>query len=249
MIEQLDRRAAADVTEAEVQAFRKLAGDLSAADWDRPVLSTGWRVRDVVAHVAGQLEEQTRFPMFVRRLRLARKRYPDRIVLDGHNQVQIDELAGGTPADLLALLDRYAPSAMRAIRRMPGPLRRMPSRWFFPEPPLPDPRLAYIFDVLAARDTWMHRLEVARSTGHAFVVGGHDVTIVRTVLRDLESGWRGPSLTLVVTGAATEVCRLGDGTPAATATVDAVELMLHLSGRGGLALPEDSPLAPARVVF
>lgn len=247
MIEQLERRAAADVTEAEVNAFRKLAGDLSAADWDRPVMSVGWRVRDVVAHVAGQLQEQAEFPILLRRLRLARKRYPGMIALDGHNQVQIDELAGGTPADLLAMLDRYAPAGVKAIRTMPAPIRWLPSRFFFPDPPLPERRLAYVFDVLAARDTWMHRLEVARATGRPFVIDGHDPMVVRAVLRDLARAWRGPALKLVVTGAATEACGLGDGGP--VVTVDAVELMLNLSGRGERELPEDSPLAPARVVF
>jgi uncharacterized protein (TIGR03083 family) len=247
MNEKRDRRAAADVTEAEVHAFRKLAGDLAAADWDRPVMSEGWRVREVVAHVAGQLEEQAKFSLLLRRLRLARKRYPDRIVLDGHNQVQIDEMAGATPADLLAHLDRYGPAGMKAIRRMPAPIRRLPSRWFFPDPPLPEPDLAYVMDVLAARDTWMHRVEVARATGRPFAVDGHDAEVVGVVLRELVQAWRGPALTLVVTGAASGDWRLGAG--GETVPADAVELMLHLSGRGGLELPQDSPLAPARVVF
>ena len=33
------------------------------------------------------------------------------------------------------------------------------------EDPVPDPRLGYFLDVIAARDTWMHRVDIAVATG------------------------------------------------------------------------------------
>jgi uncharacterized protein (TIGR03083 family) len=245
----LARDEAYAVLAAEVAAFRALVDQLADAEYDRPVTSAGWRVRDVVAHTTGQLEEQARLPVFLRRLGLARRRYPRMIVLDGHNQVQLDDVAGCTPADLRERLHRFAPAGLKGVRTMPGLVRRLPSRWFFGEPALAEPGLDYIMDVIAARDTWMHRLEIARATGRPFVTDAHDAVVVTEVLRELRRDWTGPALRLELTGAATLTWGLGTGTPDEVVQVDATELMLHLSGRDGLKLPEGSPLAPYRVVF
>jgi uncharacterized protein (TIGR03083 family) len=248
-IEPLTRGRAADITAAELTAFHKLVAALGQADFDQPTHNTGWRVRDVVAHVAGQYEELARIVTFLRRLRTGRRRYPDRIVLDAHNQVQIDELAGLPPAELVARLGRYGPAGMRAVRRIPGLVRRLPSTLFFPEPPLPDKTLGYLFDVLTSRDTWMHRLDIARATGRPFTVGEHDRYIVAQVLRDLGRRWGGPAVTLELTGPAGGVWTVGTGATVDTVRADTVEVMLHLSGRPGLTLAADSPIADARVVF
>ena len=245
-IEPLTRSRAADVTAAELGAFRDLVATLDGADWTRPTDSAGWTVRDVVAHVAGQFEELARLGTFLRRLRTARRRYPDRTVLDAHNQVQLDELAGKAPGDLVTHLDRFGPAALRALRRMPGFARRLPSALFFPEPPLPERSLAYLFDVLTSRDTWMHRLEVTRATGRPFAHGPHDRDIVAQVVRDLDRAPHTAAVTLTLTGPAGGTWTLGPG-PGVTA--DAVDMMLHLSGRGGTGVPSGSPLADARVVF
>jgi uncharacterized protein (TIGR03083 family) len=248
-IEPLTRGRAADVTEAELNAFQELIATLGQADWDQPTHNTGWRVRDVVAHVTGQYEELARIGTFLRRLRTGRKHYPDRIVLDAHNQVQIDELASSPPAELVTRLARYGPAGVRAVRRIPGLLRRLPSTMFFPEPPLPDKSLGYLFDVLTSRDTWMHRLDVARATNRPFVVGEHDRHIVAQVLRDLDRRWDGPAVTLELTGPAGGVWTVGTGATVGTVRADSIETMLHLSGRPGLTVAAGSPIAHARVVF
>ncbi len=243
------RESAATVREAEFTAFRTLVSTLESQEWRRPTLSAGWLVRDVVAHVAGQYEELARIAVFLRRLRTARRRYPDRTTLDGHNQVQVDELAGQPPAALVARLDRYGPAALRALRRIPGPRRRLPSSLFFPEPPLPERALSYLFDVLSPRDTWMHRLEVARATGRTFTIAGHDRQIVDQVVRDLDRQWNGPALTLELTGPAGRRATIGHGASQRIVGVDAVELLLHLSGRRSDAQLEGCLLDQARVVF
>ncbi|MQA81762.1 MAG: hypothetical protein GEV10_25365 [Streptosporangiales bacterium] len=56
-VEPLHRSHAAEVAEAEVRAFRDLIATLQDADWEKATNSVGWRVREVVAHVAGQYEE------------------------------------------------------------------------------------------------------------------------------------------------------------------------------------------------
>jgi uncharacterized protein (TIGR03083 family) len=248
-IEPLSRRRAAEVADAELQAFRAVVSTLDGDDWDLPTDSAGWSVRNTVAHVAGQYEELARFGTFLRRLRVAKRRYPNRIALDGHNQVQIDELAGRSPAEIAGHLARYGPKGLAAIRRMPGLFRRLPSSMFFPEPPLPDPRMAYLFDVLTVRDTWMHRLELVRATGQHWRPHPHDAVVVAQVVRDLDQQWRGAAFELTLTGPAGGTWTVGPGPAADRASVDAIAAMLHLSGRGGLDLPPGSPLADARVVF
>jgi hypothetical protein len=182
-------------------------------------------------------------------LRAAKRRYPDRIALDGHNQVQIDELAGRTPTELTAHLARFGPKGLAVTRRIPGFVRRMPSTMFFPEPPLPDRRMSYLFDVLTPRDTWMHRIELIRATGQQWRPHPHDADIVVQVVRDLDQGWRDKPFRLTLTGPAGGTWTIGAATAVTQVTVDAIAAMLHLSGRGDLDLPPDNPLTDARVVF
>jgi uncharacterized protein (TIGR03083 family) len=248
-IEPLSRLRAAEVADAELTAFQDMVSALDGLDWDRPTDSAGWSVRDIVAHVAGQYEELARLGTFLRRLRVAKRRYPDRIALDGHNQVQIDELAGRSPAELTAHLAHFGPKGLAAVRRTPGLVRRLPSTMFFPEPPLPDRRMSYLFDVLTARDTWMHRLELVRATGQQQRPHPHDADVVAQVVRDLDQGWRGRPMQLTLTGPAGGSWTVGAGPALARANADAIAAMLHLSGRGGLDLPAGSPLADTRVVF
>jgi uncharacterized protein (TIGR03083 family) len=248
-IEPLHRSHAAQIAEAEVRAFRDLIAKLEEADWDRATDSAGWRVREVVAHVGGQYEELARISTFLRRLRSAHNRYSDRTVLDGHNQVQIDELGAKTPGELVARLDRFGPAGLRAVKRMPALIRRLPSTLFFPGAPLPNRSLGYLFDILTPRDTWMHRLEVARATARTFALDSHDRVIVAQVIRDLDKGWPGGPVTLELTGPAGGTWTLGVGAGTDAVRADAVEMMLHLSGRAGLGLPAASPLTNARVEF
>lgn len=80
---------------ADLTAF--LAG-LTPAQWDAPTLCAGWRVRDVVAHMASY---EGLGPLGVLQ-RLARGRLrPDRA-----NAVGLAEHRDRTPAELLAVLDR-----------------------------------------------------------------------------------------------------------------------------------------------
>jgi uncharacterized protein (TIGR03083 family) len=239
------RQQALATLTAELAAFQRLVATLNDGDWSRPTASAGWTVRDLVAHVAGQFEEQARFGTFRRRLREAKRRYPDRIALDAHNQFQIDELAGLPTAELTAHLARHVPLALTAIRRTPGLVRRLPSTLFFPEPPLPDRRMSYLFDILTSRDTWMHRLEIADATGRPFTVDDHDTAVVEQVVRDLARAWTGPAIKLELTGTISGGWSLGsNGKPE---SVDGLVLMRHLSGRGGL--EPGHPLGNARVVF
>ncbi len=70
----MTRQQALATLTAELQAFQHIVATLNDDDWSRPTASAGWTVRDLVAHVAGQFEEQARFGTFRRRLREAKRR-------------------------------------------------------------------------------------------------------------------------------------------------------------------------------
>ncbi|GIF70776.1 maleylpyruvate isomerase family mycothiol-dependent enzyme [Asanoa siamensis] len=245
----LSRSRAAGVAAAELRSFLAAVAALDETDWVRATDCRGWTVKDVVAHVCGQYEELARPTVLLRRIRMAKKRYPDLIALDGHNQVQLDDLGRLQPAELYAHLAKNGPVAIRRVRLMPGLFRRISTDRFFPESPLQEPNLGYLADVVLPRDTWMHRLELARATSRVFDVDEHDFEIVGQVVRDLDRGWKRPPLRLELTGPAGGVWEIGRGAPVEAVTADTLAMMLHLSGRDGVDLPPDSPLEAARVVF
>lgn len=245
-------REAAAESLAEIEAFVALLADLPDDEWSRPTASAGWTVHDMVAHVVGQHVASARPWTIPGKIRQARRRFPGRTTLDAHNALQIIEHGTRTPDELRGLLRRFGPKAVRVRLRSPGFVRRRSVASTFPEETLPDSSFAYLFDVLSNRDTWMHRLEIARATGRPFVRGEHERGVVDQVLRDLAQDWQGPPITL-------ELDRrwaLGDGEPVAVVRVDTLDYLWHLSGRdGGLALDVDGDPAAnaavlaARVVF
>lgn len=217
---------------AEVRALNALLADLAEDDWDRPTAS-GWAVRETVAHLVGQHVESARPLTIPGKVRQARRAFPGRTTLDAHNALQIVEYGGRTPAELRGLLVRFGPKAVRVRQRTPGFIRRRSFARFFPEEQLPDLSFAYLLDVLSNRDTWMHRLEIARATGNPFVTGEHDIGIVTQVLADLAQSWAGPPITLVLTGAAEVRVPLGAAEPVAVVRADTLDYLWQLSGRAG----------------
>lgn len=244
-----DRREALSVLTAEIGAFGETAASLGGDDWSRPTTSGDWNVRDVVAHSCGQFQEMARFDVLLRRLREAKRRYPDRIALDGHNEVQIDDVRDVNDGDLPARFARYGKAGARTIRWAPFFVRDVGVRRFFPESVADGTRLSYIHDVLAARDTWMHRVEIARATGHPLTLDAHDRAVVSQVMHELAAAWDGPPIVIELTGTAGGTFAIGEGAPTAMLSADAIEMMLHLSGRPASAIDPSSMLADARVVF
>jgi uncharacterized protein (TIGR03083 family) len=244
-----DRRAASTVLAAEVGAFGALAARLGGDDWSRPTTSGAWTVRDLVAHSCGQFQELARFDVLLRRLREAKRRYPDRIALDGHNEVQIDDLRAVGDGELPARFARYGKAGARTVRWAPFFVRDVGAQRFFPESVPDGTRMSYILDVLAARDTWMHRVEIARATGHPLTLDAHDRAVVAQVMQELGAAWDGPPVAIELTGEAGGTFTIGDGEPTATLRADAIEMMLHLSGRPAAGIDRSSTLADARVIF
>lgn len=222
-------RDAAAESLAEIEAFTALLADLPDEEWGRPTASAGWTVHDMVAHVVGQHVASARPWTIPGKIKQARRRYPGRTTLDAHNALQIVEYGTRTPEELRGLLERFGPKAVRIRLRAPGFVRRRSTASTFPEENLPDSSFAYLFDVLSNRDTWMHRLEIARATGRPFARGEHERGVVDQVLRDLAQTWTGPPITLELAGR----WALGEGEPVATVRADTLDYLWHLSGRAG----------------
>lgn len=223
----------ADVATAELAASLALLDRLDPADWAKPTDCAGWTVHDLTAHLVGQYQGMANPVLYLRRHRRAHRRHPELSRLDAHNRQQIEELAGRSGPELVALLAAVGPRGIAARRRISGPMRRLRVGRLYPEEPLPDDRLGYVLEVLGLRDPWLHRVDLARATGRPPVLGGHDGRVVAQVVRDLDRAWAGPPAVLRLTGPAGGSWQLGTGDPVATVRADAVGYLRLLSGRAG----------------
>ena len=115
---------------------------------------------------------------------------------------------------------------------MPAPLRRRKlSSGFDDVPPQPEDSLDFLVKVLATRDAWMHRIDVADATGRVATPQAHDAAVVAQVMRDIDTVWTGPPLLLTLTGHAGSAWTTGHDKPVATVKADAIDFMRHISGR------------------
>jgi uncharacterized protein (TIGR03083 family) len=246
------------VNEAELRATLSTFRELSDGDWRRPTVCDGWTVRDMLAHTVGQFEELPRPWVVLRRIRQAARTHPQLGRLDGHNECQIEDRKAVPGPELIGALAHFAPQGLIALRRMPAPARRrLRLSLLYPEAKaLPDDSVDYLGNVLVARDTWMHRVDLSDATGGELVLDGHDRDIVAQMVLDLALAWTGPAAELDLQGPVGGDYLLGIGTPAATLHADAVDFARHLSGRsarGRLELEGDpgagAALLAARVAF
>lgn len=219
------------VAAAEYDALVAMVDAFSATDWDLPTDCTAWRVRDLVAHVAGAAEEACRLPVMLRHQGVALNgvRRGAGAMVDLLCEIQIADRAGLSDTELAADLRRWAAGAPDGRRRQPRLLRRVALPAFAGL--RPGARLAYLLDVVYPRDVWLHRVDLHRATGVEMPASTGEGEVVAQVVRDLDLEWTGPALVLELTGRASGHWQVGEGEPVATTTEDAVALMRLLSGR------------------
>lgn len=213
----------------EYSRMYALLRSLDAADWSRSTDCTAWTVRHMLAHLVGASEGFANplelLHQYGTGRRLIRQGRADGSQpVDGANAVQVAERADATAADLI---DRYG-AVIEPVIRWRRRLRHLPLR-------MDDAggrfTLRQLFEVILTRDTWMHRVDITRSTKRRFeITPEHDGRIVADAVRDWAGRHRHP-FSLRLTGPAGGRYR-SDREGAEVVELDAVEFLRVLSGRG-----------------
>lgn len=217
-----------DVADHEYTLFLELLRSLGDTDWQRDTDCAGWTVRDIVAHVAGAAQSTASVRESARQMMRARRHAGQQLV-DRINEVQLADRRSATGPDLVAELEEAARRSVRARRRLPAFVRRVPVPT--DTPGLGTTSLGYLNDTVYTRDVWMHRVDITRATGRDLVLSGaHDGRLVA----DAAAEWLakdGRAGGVVLTGPAGGAFGAVD---AETPSFDAVEFCRALAGRGQL---------------
>jgi len=235
--------------DAEIEAWHGLLASLEGTEWQRRTVCDAWDVADIAGHLIGQAEDVIKPWSFPRRFRKGKRVYPGVPRFDAHMMVQADEHRGTPPAELRALFDRTWGKATRSISRNPELIRRVTMK-VDDIPGFDRLALGYVWDILLARDLWMHRDDVCQAVGRSFDAGPYAEEIVAQVLYDVDDGpfWgERPAVVLELTGQGGGTYRLGRGEPVGRAAVDAVSYMRTISGRDDEPVVSGDPVAAEAV--
>lgn len=241
---------AASLATEQLTAYVAELRALDPADWSKPTDCSRWDVRQIAAHIAGELDESAHFTVLTRHLHRARKQRDTGLADAINEQQQADRKHRPGPA-IVSEIERLMPKAVRRRLKMPGLVRRVR----VPGDDLPaGSNFGYLFDVIYPRDVWLHRIDTARATGRPLHPTAGDSAIIAQVVRDLARSWLERTWVLDLG----EVGRwlIGTGRPVATVRSDAVDYLRLLSGRPASPALEvsgdgdiEGPVLAARVAF
>jgi uncharacterized protein (TIGR03083 family) len=237
-------------TVARAQRLRLIdeAVRLAADQWQTVTECPRWTVFDIVAHVAAAMQNAANPVRWLSDGVLGKFRHPHDAFLDAGNEIGINRRRGRSVARLVAdyrgLIDAAEPP--RLLRRVPVPVGGLPRY----------ADVAYLVDVILARDAWLHRYDIARATGGSVDPDPTSAEVVAEVVRDLALAWQGPDVVLDLTGPEGGTWLVGTNPDAPVVTLPAVEFLRHLSGRvvpadllAGVPDAARPGVAPARVTF
>jgi uncharacterized protein (TIGR03083 family) len=229
----IERPTAMRLAETEYQRVTDAVDAFQPEDWSRPTDCTEWDVRQLVAHIAGQANVFSTPLELARQMRAAQARQqPGQASVDALTAFQVEERQHFGPDELRTELRRVGPRGARGRRRIPGFLRRrrlpgaevingVPESW----------SIGYVSDVILTRDPWMHRLDLARATGHNLVLtADHDGVIVADVVAEWARR-HGQPYRLELTGPAGGSWSSGAGGD--EIVMDAADFCRVISGRPG----------------
>jgi uncharacterized protein (TIGR03083 family) len=223
----LSRAEAMALAAAEYERFLDLLRSLRRDEWRRPTECEGWDVRAMASHILAEAESHSSLREMAHQMRAYRKANTGPMI-DAMTALQVRDRADLTPDEIVARFEHAVPRSVRARRRMPGLVRRMRMKV---DPPFDKERwpLSYLMDVIYTRDTWMHRGDISRATGHDIALTTeHDGRIVADVVAEWARR-HGQPFALTLTGPAGGDYAAGDG--GEHIELDAVEFGRILSGR------------------
>jgi uncharacterized protein (TIGR03083 family) len=226
---------AAELAAEEYRRFGELLRLLRPEEWARPTDCPAWDVHLLAAHVLGATEANAHPSEMTRQLWHGHEGL--RSDIDAVNAYQVARRRDLGTSEIVRRYSRAVPAAVHWRARLARTLGRVPIR--VGSPVHETWTAAHLLDVVYTRDTWMHRVDVARATGRPLrLTHDHDGRLVA----DLVSEWvrrHGTPVRLDLTGPAGGTFVHGAGSEALT--LDAVEFARVLSGRapgsGLLAVP------------
>lgn len=244
----LDHRAWMELAATEYRRHAELFSTLGRSDWGQPTDCTDWDVQAMVAHLVGTAEGDASVIEGARQLWTATRtsRRDGTLLVDALSALQVEERSDLDPEQLIANFDRAWPRALRARTRLPRLMRSgiriavevpgIAERW----------TLGYFMDCIRTRDSWLHRVDIARATGaHLELTAEHDGVIIADIVAEW-AGRHGQPFRLELTGPAGGAFESSGTSPAGTGaagtraggtdeiprlTIDAVEFCRVISGR------------------
>jgi uncharacterized protein (TIGR03083 family) len=234
----LARPTAMRLAAAEYQRYLGQLRRLTPADWSRPTECPAWDVRSLTGHVVGMTEMSASFPEQMRQMRAAGK--ADGLFIDALTALQVAKHKDATTNELVARFAKVGPKAAKGRRRTPGFIRRRAMPVKQPVGGVEESwTLGFLVDVILTRDTWMHRMDLARAVGtEPELTADHDGLIVADVVAEWAHR-HGQPCTLRLTGPAGGTWTFGTGGP--ELADDAVDFCRGLSGRGPALLGTEVP--------
>lgn len=222
----------------EYERFAAAVAQLTTEDWDRRTDCPDWNVHDMIAHVVGMAHMAASPIETYRQRKAAAARRPEGTpLIDALTAHQVERFGTNSSQELGRLMTDIGPKAAKGRKRMPGVIRGR----LMPEPEIvggaAEPwTFGFLIDTILTRDTWMHRVDLARATDRPMrLTAEHDGAIVADVVAEWArrhgrpyrltlTGPAGGAWSAAVPGAASEVDE--------QLTLDAVEFCRIVSGRG-----------------
>lgn len=226
-ISELSRSDAMAFADEEFARWLDLLCRLTPEQWSAATECEPWDVQAMTCHLLGATESHASLREMAHQMRAYRGANNEPMI-DAMTALQIRDRADLTPEQIVARFERAAPRSVRARRRMPGLVRRMPMKV---DAPFDKDgwRLGYLMDVIYNRDAWMHRVDISRAIGREMLLTPeHDGRLVADVVAEWARR-HGKPFTLTLTGAAGGSFVAGEG--GENLELDAVEFCRILSGR------------------